>query len=228
MKSSFSESLSIYINLLKTTMGCGILKYPIFFQVYGIFPCIILTIISALSSFSGIILYINLNDKYGRNNTLSTVTLHFKPFLKILADVVVIFKCYTVSIAYMVYLKKQLEFLISYFDLSLNVYFLLLMIVILITPFVIMNKLDKLKYTSSLGLIAILLLISTSLYRYLNLDKSYTLQIDTGNRSYIDNLSHFVFSFTCHQNIFTIQNEMSFYNTRALKITALFSFLSAS
>ncbi|KAK6089409.1 hypothetical protein P3W45_001546 [Vairimorpha bombi] len=228
MKSSFSESLSIYINLLKTTMGCGILKYPYLFQVYGIIPCILLTIISALSSYSGIVLYIDLNDKYGRNSTLSTVSLHFKPYLKLLADIVVIFKCYTVSIAYLVYLKSQLIFLTDYYNLPINVYFLLLLIVILISPFILMNKLDKLKYTSSLGLLAILFLMSTSLYRYLSLEKSHILGMDSGNRSYINNLCHFVFSFTCHQNIFTAQNEMISYNSRVLKLTALFSFISAS
>ncbi|EEQ82148.1 hypothetical protein NCER_101191 [Vairimorpha ceranae BRL01] len=228
MKQSNHEILSIYVNLLKTTMGCGILNYPFLVLEFGIISSIFLTFISAFSSYAGILLYIELNARFGRNNTLSTVTRHFMPCLKYLADIVVIFKCYTVSIAYLVYIKCQINFLIQYYNLNVNLYFVFFVVILFIAPFIFMTKLDKLKYTSSFGLIAILLLISTSYYRYITLTNLPNLIYFRKSHNYIENLSSFVFSFTCHQNIFTLQNEMKFYNTQKFKLTALCSFISAS
>ncbi|WUR03410.1 sodium-coupled neutral amino acid transporter [Vairimorpha necatrix] len=228
MKSSIKELSSIYINLLKTTMGCGILNYPMLMKEFGVIQCIILTIFSSLASYAGIVIYIELNDKYGKNNTLSTVTRHFKPQLKILADIIVIFKCYTVAIAYLIYIKQQIVFLLDHYKLDLNINITFFIIVLLISPFVFMNKLDKLKYTSVLGLITILLLISTSYYRYISREIQHKLYLFRESDQYLQSLSYFVFSFTCHQNIFTLQNEMRYSSTRNLKITALLSLLSAS
>ncbi|KAF9762646.1 Vacuolar amino acid transporter 5 [Nosema granulosis] len=228
MKSNVEENFSIYVNLLKTIMGCGILKYPYLFYEYGIIPTILLTLVSAFASYCGILLYVDINDKYGLGNTLSTVTFHFCPFLKIIADIVVIAKCYMVGIAYLIYLGEQLECVIKYFSLGISPQVALALVVILISPFIFISKIDKLKYTSTAGLIAILMLISASLYRYSDLDTPNTTAYFSGTKtSYIKNLCHFVFSFTCHQNIFTIQNDMVRYNKFYLKVSAFCSFMTA-
>ncbi|EOB12155.1 Putative amino acid permease [Nosema bombycis CQ1] len=228
MKSvNLSENFSIFINLLKTTMGCGILKYPTLYYEYGIIPALILTVISAFASYCGIFLYIDLNDKYGLGNTLSTVSLHFAPYLKVLADIVVIAKCYMVGVAYLIYIGEQLVFLLKYFMIDLSPKIALGIVLALISPFIFISKIDKLKYTSTAGLVAILMLVSASYYRLKSNEIPHSISYDTGNRSYIKNLCHFVFSFTCHQNIFTLQNSMENYNKRHLKITSGFSFVSA-
>lgn len=227
MKSYVSEGISIYVNLLKTIMGCGILKYPYLFYEYGIFPTIALTVISAFASYCGILLYIDINDKYGLGDTLSTVSLHFTPYFKILADVVVIAKCYMVGVAYLIYLGDQLSCVLTYYSISLSPKVALALVLILISPLIFISKIDKLKYTSTAGLFAVLMLIAASIYRYNDLKTPHKIFYDSGRRSYIENLCHFVFSFTCHQNIFTIQNDMVRYNKFYLKLSAFFSFFTA-
>lgn len=227
MKSYVGENVSIYVNLLKTIMGCGILKYPCLFYEYGIFPTIMLTVISAFASYCGILLYIDINDKYGLGDTLSTVSLHFTPYLKIVADIVVIAKCYMVGVAYLIYLGEQLNCVLKYFTIFVSHKLALALILILISPLIFISKIDKLKYTSTAGLFAVLMLIAASIYRYSDLKTSHKIFYDSGKRSYIENLCHFVFSFTCHQNIFTIQNDMVRYNKFHLKLSAFFSFLTA-
>lgn len=242
-----SSTISIYINLLKTILGCGILKYPYLVKEYGIISCTILTLLSALCSFSGILIYIELNDKYKLNNTLSSVTKHFSPKFRILSDIVVIFKCYIVSLAYLIYIKNQLYFL----TLSdTGIYFFI--VFCFIEPLVIKKDLKSLRFVSVLGLFAVCLLLSTSIYKlfelkntnifenifnkdnFKNIDNisdssnnSLNLNETKSNTRFLKHLSSFVFSFTCHQNIFTIQNEMIPYNKSKLQFAALMSFLSS-
>ncbi|KAG5859673.1 amino acid transporter [Encephalitozoon hellem] len=224
------ECRSIFINLIKTTIGSGILRYPFLFKMYGIWYTAALTFISALASLLGLWLYIDLNDFYGLDNTMSTIARYIYPTLQPIVNVTVSVKCFLVCTAYLVLLKNNLPGTIrSIFGLESD-YRILCMagVVLCVFPFVSMQKIDRLRYTSSFGFGAAIALVVLSIYRYaVSKDVPIYTESKDGN-NYLGELGSFVFGFTCHQNIFSVQNEMMVSDKTALKITVLLVLLVAS
>ncbi|CAD26577.1 putative AMINOACID TRANSPORTER [Encephalitozoon cuniculi GB-M1] len=223
------ECRSIFINLIKTTLGSGILRYPFLFKTYGVWYTILLTSVSALASLLGLWLYIDLNDFYGLDNSMSTIARYIYPPLQPVVNVTVSLKCFLVCTAYLVLLKNNLPGTVkSIFGLQ-NSYPTLCMlgVVACVFPFVLMHRIDRLKYTSSFGFAAVMSLVLLSVYRYANVEEvpTYT---EAKNKNYLGELGSFVFGFTCHQNIFSVQNEMKVSDKTALKITALLVLVVAS
>ncbi|AFN82991.1 putative aminoacid transporter [Encephalitozoon romaleae SJ-2008] len=223
------ECRSIFINLIKTTIGSGILRYPFLFKMYGVWYTTALTLISALASLLGLWLYIDLNDFYGLDNSMSTIARYIYPSLQPVVNVTVSVKCFLVCTAYLVLLKNNLPGTIkSIFGLE-DTHQALCMagVVLCVFPFVSMHKIDKLRYTSSFGFGAAIALVLLSIYRYVVCKEVPTYgEGRVGN--YLGELGSFVFGFTCHQNIFSVQNEMKVSDKAALKITVLLVLLMAS
>lgn len=224
-----SECFSIFVNLTKTTLGAGVLAYPYLFKTYGVYYAVLLTVVSALASLFGLWLYIDLNDFYGLDNSMSTIAQYIYPPLQAFVNVAVFFKCFLVCSAYLMLLKREVPGIVRTLLGAQDEYpnLCLFAAVACISPFVFMHRLDKLRYTSSLGVLAILALVLSSVYRFTN-SAGAPIQLDTGNRNYLANLGSFVFSFTCHQNIFAAHNEMKIHNKTALKITAMLALGTAS
>lgn len=225
-----TECFSIFVNLTKTTLGTGVLGYPFLFKKHGVYYTVLLTLVSALASLFGLWLYIDLNDFYGLDNSMSSIAQYIYPPLQVFVNVTVFFKCFLVCSAYLSLLRRDVPGLVrSVFGMQDEYPNLCLLVVLLcVSPFVFMYKLDRLRYTSSFGVLAILVLIAASVYRYAMMKGEVAVQMDTGDRNYLSGLGSFVFSFTCHQNIFTAQNEMRTNNKTALKITAMLALLTAS
>jgi amino acid permease len=226
----FGECAGIFVNLLKTTMGTGILAYPYIFKTCGIYRAILLTAASALASLFGLWLYIDLNSYYGLDNTMSSISYYIFPQMKTAVDLIVIMKCFSVFVAYLFLLKHKLPQLMALvFDAPKNTTLCLFLILLAASPFIFMFRLNRLRYTSLLGLLAALMLVVFSVYRYTSSDaKAPEPKREAGSHGYLPLLGPFTFSFTCHQNIFTVQNEMRISNKLALKLTTLLVFTIAS
>jgi amino acid permease len=226
----FEECVGIFINLLKTTMGTGILAYPSIFRICGIPKGILLTAASALASLFGLWLYIDLNSYYGLDNTMSSLSYYILPQMKSIVDLIVIMKCFSVFVAYLFLLKHRIPQVTALvFDAPKDATLCLFMILLLTSPFIFMFRLNRLKYTSSLGLVATFMLVAFSIYRYCNFSNIAPPGVrGPKDSSYLPLLGPFTFSFTCHQNIFTVQNEMRISNKLALKLTTLLVFVAAS
>ncbi|RCH79389.1 hypothetical protein CU098_000541, partial [Rhizopus stolonifer] len=71
-----------------------------------------------------------------------------------------------------------------------------------------LKKLDSLKYTSIVALFAVVYLCIIVIYYYHPIQDSAEIEYFTVSSSIFGHLPVFVFSFTCHQNIFSVYNEL--------------------
>lgn len=205
---------SSYVTLLKTSIGSGILSFPFLFKTYGLLAGVILTLLSGLFSVLGLVLYAICSKEIGRTATLSKLATESMPYTRFIVDFSVFLKCFGVALSYLIITRQLLPVLIeTLFGSSTlsNPNIALLAFVFFIGPFTYFHRLDKLKYTSFCGVLAIVIVIMAALYRY-----EYTPIVNKINIDYIvplsytwlDGLGKFIFSFTCHQNIFAIHSEM--------------------
>ncbi|AFN83673.1 transmembrane amino acid transporter protein [Encephalitozoon romaleae SJ-2008] len=203
-----------YITLLKTSIGSGILSFPYLFKTYGILIGIALTMLSGFFSVLGLILYAICSQELGRTATLSRLATESMPYTRIIVDFSVFLKCFGVALSYLIITRQLLPVLIeTIFGVSIlsDPNISLLAFISCIGPFAYFNKLDRLKYTSLCGVVAIVVVVIAALYRY-----EYTPASTPSRAEYFVPFSYawmggfgkFVFSFTCHQNIFAIHSEM--------------------
>lgn len=234
MNASF---LSCFVTLLKTVIGSGALSFPFLFKTYGILTTCLLTFISGSFAVVGLILYINCAKEIGREATLSELAQVAMPYTKLLVDFSVFLKCFGVSLSYLIITKQLILPVFSILTgANIRASLLLSIFVLLIGPICYFEKLNKLKYTSLCGILSIFVVIIASIYRYKHTIISSTIIINYTtpiSKSYLNNIGKFVFSFTCHQNIFAIHSEMSDNSFRNMKkliysvtITALSLYLT--
>lgn len=228
-----SPYTSGYINLLKTAIGSGILSYPFLFSSYGTIPTIIISIVAAYFSFSGLVFYIICNNKNPNQRSLRGLASSFFPSASVITDAAMCFKCFGVAVSYLIIVRQLLPLLLIYLfgdrvfarpEVSLFVFLLFT------SPLSYFRNLDKLKYTSFLGLVCISCVVLATFYRiseatYLNYDQ--TSLVTPITVLWFTGLGKFVFSFTCHQNIFTVQNEIENESTRKLSMVSFATVFTA-
>ncbi|AFM99044.1 amino acid permease [Encephalitozoon hellem ATCC 50504] len=203
-----------YVTLLKTSIGSGILSFPYLFKTYGILTGIALTMISGFFSVLGLILYAICSQELGRTATLSRLATESMPYTRIIVDFSVFLKCFGVALSYLIITRQLLPVLIeTIFGVSMlsDPNISLLAFISCIGPFAYFDKLDRLKYTSFCGVIAIIVVVIASFYRYEYTPVSTTIKVEyfvPFSYSWMGGFGKFVFSFTCHQNIFAIHSEM--------------------
>lgn len=193
------------------------------FKTFGTVPTFLLMCISCIFSITGQLIYVycnfNLND---RSTDISSLASKSVPKTTILVDFFVFFKCFGVSTSYLIIIRELLPNLLEHaFGPSIITQpkVALLIFLCTIAPVTFFRQLKNLKYTSSLGLIAISFILVASIMIF----------IDTPNAAQKVNLYEpldiealkalgtFVFAFTCHQNLITVQNEMVENQPRRMK-----------
>ncbi|KAM0674277.1 hypothetical protein GVAV_002353 [Gurleya vavrai] len=229
MKNLFSG----YVNLLKTAVGSGILSYPFLFYSYGTLPIILLSFIASIFSFLGLVFYLVCNRQIEGQSSIKKLATRLFPNANIIADSAMCFKCIGVSISYLIIIRQLLPLVLIY---AFGSHFftkqpISLFIFLLITsPLSFFKKLDKLKYTSILGLLCIFTVILTTFYRIKNtesLKQEEMKLVAPLGILWFTGLGKIVFSFTCHQNIFTVQNESQEHSTKKLIFLCFFTMLTA-
>lgn len=208
------EFLIGYINLLKTVLGSGILYIPMLFKEYGVANAIIFLTISCFLSISGLMMYAKCKDELKEENSnISTFSDYSYPFLGKVVDLFIVLKCFGVATTYLIIIRDTIpRVLFQMFKLE----FLkskkigLIIFLMFIGPVTFFKKLNNLKYTSFLGVMAILLVILSSFYRFFTMTLVENRNVELFkplNFSIFSGIGTFVFAFTCHQNLVTIQNE---------------------
>lgn len=204
-----------YINLLKTSIGSGVLNFPYLFKTYGMYPTIFLTIISGLFAATGLILLSICAQEIGRTADLSTLSRRAIPHARFLVDLAVFIKCFGVSLSYIIITKQLLPSFIETVTQRQSFWsrpwVCLIFFLTAIGPFAYLIKLDKLKYTSLLGIISILIVTSAAVFRYYvkTVDDVVIRKVTPFSVAWLGGLGKFIFSFTCHQNIFAANTEMT-------------------
>ncbi|ORD96551.1 AVT5 [Hepatospora eriocheir] len=228
--------LSAYVNLLKTSIGSGVLNFPKLCKTYGLGLTVLLTIISGLFATTGLVLLIICSEEIGRTADLSKLASLSIPFVRIFVDLAVFMKCFGVSLSYLIIAGDlMVSVVVKFSTIPLFSYkpFLLGIFICIVGPFCYYRKMDKLKYTSFVGVLAIIFVVIASIWRFLKtqvLDSHKVEYLVTPiSRSWLGGLGKFVFSFTCHQNIFFIYSELEDNSLKRMKkliyITASTSFI---
>ncbi|KAF2199720.1 hypothetical protein GQ43DRAFT_482199 [Delitschia confertaspora ATCC 74209] len=213
--------ISSVINLVNTILGAGLLAMPSALSKMGIFMGIIVIAWAGLTSGFGLYLQTRCARYIDRGTSsfaaLSQLTY---PNLSILFDAAIAIKCFGVGISYLIIIGDLMPGVVQGFapragEIAFLVdrQFWITAFMLIVIPLSFLRRLDSLKYTSVIALISIAYLVILVVVHYIKRD---TLDERGPVRVFkwagpIPALAAFpviVFAYTCHQNMFSILNEI--------------------
>ncbi|KAI9330253.1 transmembrane amino acid transporter protein-domain-containing protein [Zopfochytrium polystomum] len=175
--------------------------------------------VSAYASIFGLVLLSHCAQAVGRHSSFFQVSKITYPAAAIWFDLAIAIKCFGVSISYLVIIgdlmpKVMLAIYPTLTGYLLTKEFWITIAIFVVTPFSFAKKLDSLRYTSALALCAVvyllLIVVGFALFPSSDMPKrpSWSEIRLVRFNSFFTTLPIFVFAFTCHQNIFSIHNEL--------------------
>ncbi|GME89924.1 unnamed protein product [[Candida] boidinii] len=214
---------SSVINLMNTIMGAGMLAMPYAIRANGVVLGVFFIAFSACCSSFGLYLQ-GQCTRYvpkGQASFFSLSKLTY-PQLGVVFDIAIAIKCFGVGISYLVVIGDLMPKIVSNlvnddylathdYLLSRNLWISLFMFVI-IAPLSFLRKLDSLKYASMIALSSVAYLVILVFVHFAHNDiiEKGTIRIfkpESVSRM-LSNFPIFVFAYTCHQNMFSIVNEL--------------------
>ena len=244
---------SSIINICNTILGSGVLIMPFAFAKVGWGVAIVLVIFSACASAMGMWLLTRVGILYDKlitdeSNTQFASLRHMPPSFFSLAaitypplarffDIAIGIKCLGVSVSYLIVIGQYMPVIMGLLtDSSLltakTTWIVIALIVI--SPLAFKERLDSLKTTSSIALIAVIYLVILVISYYGIASRDGKIEgiphevfppLTFANLDFIEFLKifpAFVFAFTCHQNVLSVYNELENpSNTRLLRIIAV-------
>ncbi|OBZ87873.1 Vacuolar amino acid transporter 5 [Choanephora cucurbitarum] len=210
---------SCMINLANTILGTGMLAMPSAMASVGILPGIFLIFFSALASGTGLyFLSVCARRTEGRHASFFALSQLTWPSIAVLFDLAIAIKCFGVAVSYLIIIGDLMPQVIDSFTNHADTWYFLtdrrfwitFFMLTLILPLSFLKRLDSLKYTSLIALVAVIYLCVIVLYHYLSPDYPPPEQVELANldTTVLGHLPVFVFAFTCHQNIFSVYNEL--------------------
>lgn len=205
---------SSVINLVKTIVGAGLLAIPYAFKSDGVLVGVLLVLLAAITSGFGLIVLGKCSKTLinPRDSSFFSLCMLTYPSLSPLFDLAMITQCFGVGLSYLVLIGDLFPGLLGgqrdwWIVSSSSV----------VVPLCLLKKLDSLKYSSIIGLLALaylsLLILSTFVYEYtsghyeqVRGDVSWWSVYDfTGLTS---TFSIIIFAYTGSMNLFSIVNEL--------------------
>ncbi|CAD6884978.1 unnamed protein product [Tilletia laevis] len=227
-KSANASVFSSIANLTNTQIGAAMLSLPHAIASTGLLFGLALVVLCACTSALGLYLLTRCADKLGgRRTSFFEIASRTVPGGAKWFDGAIALKCFGVSIGYLIICGQLMpQVVISFtkalhhdihsipdFLLERSTWILLLMIFLL--PFCFLRRLDSLRHTSYLSLLAVLYLVVIVLTYALAPSMRATLPPRKGEIHLITFDSHlisifpvYVFAFTCAQNVFPVFNEL--------------------
>ncbi|TQS34320.1 hypothetical protein Golomagni_05299 [Golovinomyces magnicellulatus] len=216
-----ASSISCIINLLNTIIGSGLLASPHALSQMGILVGTIVILWSGLTAAFGLYLQARCARYIERGNSsffaLSKITY---PNAAVLFDAAIAIKCFGVGISYLIIIGDLMPGVMSGFlkdtefsTILIDRKFWITAFMLFVIPLSFLRRLDSLKYTSVVALVSISYIVILIIFHFFQND---TLP-DRGEirlikwAGVIPTLKSFpvmVFAYTCHQNMFSILNEI--------------------
>ncbi|KAK9457481.1 transmembrane amino acid transporter protein-domain-containing protein [Dipodascopsis uninucleata] len=208
-------------NLSNTILGAGILAMPFAFKANGVFLGLFVIVMSGFTSGLGLYLQYRCSRYLARGGAsffaLSQLTY---PSLSSLFDAAIAVKCFGVGVSYLIIIGDLMpqvihDFLPSVTEESFleSRHFWISLFMFVLVPLCFLRKLDSLKYTSIVALLAIgylSILVVAHWFIGDTIDYRGSLSMYPSSLSgVLSTLPIVVFGFTCHQNMFSIVNELS-------------------
>ncbi|CAO3650435.1 unnamed protein product [Mucor fragilis] len=216
-----ASPFSCVINLANTILGTGMLAMPSAMASVGILPGIFMIAFSALASGTGLYFLTRCAARTeGRNASFFAISKLTWPKVAVLFDLAIAIKCFGVAVSYLIIIGDLMPQVIGSFSNHASIaYFLTdrrfwitIFMLTLVLPLSFLRKLDSLKYTSLVALVAVVYLCVIVIYHYYS--PTYpsppqdAIQLGTFSINVLGHIPVFVFAFTCHQNIFSVYNEL--------------------
>ncbi|MCJ1409864.1 hypothetical protein MMC19_003948 [Ptychographa xylographoides] len=213
---------SSVINLVNTIVGAGVLAMPLALSHMGILLGSLIIIWSGLTAGFGLYLQTRCAQYLERGSAsffaLSQITY---PNAAVIFDAAIAIKCFGVGVSYLIIIGGLMPGVVEGFTSDvhgavflLDRHFWITGFMLIVIPLSFLRRLDSLKYTSVIALISIGYLVILVFAHFV---KGDTMQERGPIRvvqwgGLVPTLSSFpviVFAYTCHQNMFSILNEIS-------------------
>ncbi|KAI5867546.1 transmembrane amino acid transporter protein-domain-containing protein [Durotheca rogersii] len=213
--------VSSVINLLNTIVGAGTLAMPSAMSHFGMVFGTMVIIWSGMTSAFGLYLQSRCARYLDRGSSsffaLSQMTY---PNAAVIFDAAIAIKCFGVAVSYMIIIGDLMPGVVEGFDsrtadmpylMDRNFWITVFMLVII--PLSFLRRLDSLKYTSIVALISIGYLIVLVVYHFASdvlAPKDKIRFVSWGGPvEALASLPVVIFAYTCHQNMFSILNEIN-------------------
>ncbi|KAL1953249.1 hypothetical protein VTO42DRAFT_3364 [Malbranchea cinnamomea] len=214
--------ISSVINLLNTIIGAGVLAMPHAISRMGIVLGVAIVVWSGLTAGFGLYLQARCAEYLERGSAsffaLSQLTY---PNAAVIFDAAIAIKCFGVGVSYLIIIGDLMPGVVEGFhgdslgfDFLLDRHFWITAFMLVVIPLSFLRRLDSLKYTSVVALTSIGYLVILVVAHFI---KGDTMEGRGPIRvikweGLFPSLSVFpviVFAYTCHQNMFSILNEIA-------------------
>ncbi|KAK3372622.1 transmembrane amino acid transporter protein-domain-containing protein [Podospora didyma] len=216
-----ASMMSSNINLLNTIIGAGTLAMPLAMSHFGVMLGVILILWCGLTSAFGLYLQARCARYIDRGSSsffaLSQITY---PNAAVVFDAAIAIKCFGVGVSYMIIIGDLMPGVAEAFGsidsglvfLEDRKFWITVFFLVFIIPLSFPKKLDSLKYTSIVALVSIGYLVILVVYHFGVDDKSTRGTVNViswqGPGAALRGLPVIIFAYTCHQNMFSILNEI--------------------
>ncbi|KAF8925730.1 hypothetical protein BGZ58_000522 [Dissophora ornata] len=225
---------SCSINLANTILGTGMLAMPGALATVGLLLGSFMIVFSALASGLGLyFLSRSASKTEGRSASFFACSKLTYPWAAVIFDFAIAIKCFGVGISYLIIIGDLMPGVVRSLsamafmaaggdgagEIDPALWFLvdrrfwITVFMGIIGPISFLKKLDSLKATSALALSAVVYLVFIVVYYYTNPDHPLPpkeeIRLVRISSQFFTTLPIFVFAFTCHQNIFSVYNELS-------------------
>ncbi|RCI12549.1 hypothetical protein L249_0839 [Ophiocordyceps polyrhachis-furcata BCC 54312] len=215
-----ASTLSSIVNLLNTIVGAGTLAMPSVLSHMGIMLGVVLILWSGVTAAFGLYLQSRCSRYLDRGTSsffaLSQITY---PNASVIFDLAIAVKCFGVAVSYMIIIGDLMPgVMLGFNDAVADIpylvdrHFWVTAFMLLIIPLSFLRRLDSLKYTSLVALVSIGYLIVLVIYHFAADSHADPEDIRVikwaGPVETLSALPVVVFAYTCHQNMFSIINEI--------------------
>ncbi|KAJ2629740.1 hypothetical protein H4R22_003140 [Coemansia sp. RSA 1290] len=209
--------LSSSINLANTILGSGMLSMSNAIASLGLVFGSLVVLFSACTSGLGLYLLSRCARRTpGRDSSFFSVSKLTYPRAAVVFDAAIAIKCFGVSISYLIIFGDLMPEIIEALGIHTQVLlarnFWITLAIVALVPLTFQRRLDALKYTSFTALIAVAYLFVVVAVFYFNPLRTPLPPGDVvmfrWSRDFFTHLPVFIFAFTCHQNIFSVYNEL--------------------
>ncbi|KAI9814534.1 MAG: hypothetical protein M1832_005714 [Thelocarpon impressellum] len=229
--------VSSVVNLVNTIVGAGVLAMPAALSHMGILLGVFVITWAGVTAAFGLYLQTRCAMYLERGSSsffaLSQITY---PNAAVIFDAAIAIKCFGVGVSYLIIIGDLMPGVVRGFnedagrvDFLVDRHFWVTAFMLLVIPLSFLRRLDSLKYTSVVALISIgylvILVVAHFVMGDTMKDRGEIRVIGWGGL--IPTLSSFpviVFAYTCHQNMFSVLNEIrdgSLRNTTSVVTTSI-------
>ncbi|KAI9281066.1 transmembrane amino acid transporter protein-domain-containing protein [Sporodiniella umbellata] len=212
---------SCSINLANTILGTGMLAMPSALASVGLIPGIVLILYAGCTSGLGLYFLSQCATRVGhREASFTSLSKLTWPKLGVFFDLAIAVKCFGVAVSYLIIIGDLMpQVLLSFFHGSQDVELLMdrrfwisIFMVIAVGPLSYLRRLDSLKYTSLIALFAVVYLVAIVVYHFISpnfpMPPAESIEYFNFSTRIFGQLPVFIFAFTCHQNLFSVYNEL--------------------